>query len=250
MIIETSFENNKVEIDLSKGMDISIAINPTSGVNAFHIPLASFEPIRVGNFVGSVKEGGSANCENLFINAHGNGTHTECIGHITKERVCINDCLKEFFFFSQIISVTPKEVNGDYIIDIDSISNYKKQNDCEAIIIRTLPNTSEKLTKNYSGKNPTYLSASLCKHLREIGIKHLLLDQPSVDREEDEGALAAHKAYWDFNGEFRTDMTITELIYVPNEIKDGTYFLNLQIASLMTDASPSKPLLFELNAKI
>ncbi len=246
MKIEVTFEQKKVEIDLSSGTDISIAIDPNSGVNAFHIPRATFEPIRVGSFVGSVKEGGSANCENLYINAHGNGTHTECIGHISIERICINDCLKEFFFFAQLISVTPKFSNGDYIIDMDSISNYKKQHDCDAILIRTLPNTFEKLTANYSGQNPTYLSPDVCTYLREIGIKHLLIDQPSVDREEDGGALAAHKAYWDYHGAFRKDMTITELIYVPSEISDGTYFLNLQIASLMTDASPSKPLLFNM----
>ncbi len=246
MKIETIFDEKKVSVDLAKGIDISISIDPNSGVNAFHIPPAKFEPIRVGSFVGSVKEGGSANCENLFINAHGNGTHTECIGHISKERVCINDCLKEFFFFSQLISVTPNKTGEDFIIDLNSISNYVKHKDCEALIIRTLPNSTEKLTTNYSGKNPTYLNAELCKHLREIGIKHLLIDQPSVDREEDAGALAAHKAYWDFSGEFRKDMTITELIYVPNEVIDGTYFLNIQIASLMTDASPSKPLLFNM----
>lgn len=246
MKIEVLFSNQKVEIDLSKGKDISIAIDPKSGVNAFHIPLAKFEPIRVGSFVGSVKEGGSANCENLFINAHGNGTHTECIGHISKERICINDCLKEFFFFAQLISVNPKNINEDNIIDLDSLSAFEKHPDCEAIIIRTLPNTIDKLSRNYSGQNPTYLSHELCTHLREIGIKHLLVDLPSVDREEDAGALAAHKAYWDFHGEFRTDMSITELIYVPTEIPDGIYFLNLQIASLMTDASPSKPLLFNM----
>ncbi|MCF8283488.1 MAG: cyclase family protein [Sphingobacteriales bacterium] len=246
MKIEVPFNNKKVSIDLAKGIDISIAIDPNSGVNAFHIPTAKFEPIRVGSFVGSVKEGGSANCENLYINAHGNGTHTECIGHISEERVCIHDCLKQFFFFAQLVSVTPKEFNGDFIIDIESINNYQKQMECEAIIIRTLPNHTNKLTTNYSGINPTYLSPELCEYLREIGIKHLLIDLPSVDREEDEGALAAHKAYWDFEGAFRKDMTITELVYVPTEVEDGTYFLNLQIASLMTDASPSKPLLFNM----
>ena len=66
MKIEVLFEAKKVNIDLSKGIDISIAINPEAGVNAFHISRAKFEPIRVGSFVGSVKEGGSANCENLF----------------------------------------------------------------------------------------------------------------------------------------------------------------------------------------
>lgn len=246
MIIETVFNEQKISINLSKGIDLSIPINPNQGVNAFNIPSAQFEPIRVGSFVGSVKEGGSANCENLYLNAHGNGTHTECIGHISKERVSINDCLTHFFYFAQLITATPIKKGEDYCIGIECLSSFQKQGDCDALIIRSSPNDSNKLHKNYSGTNPTYLSAELCKLIREMGIKHLLIDLPSVDREEDGGELAAHKAFWDYHGAFRKDMTITELIFVPNEVSDGTYFLNLQIASLMTDASPSKPVLFNV----
>jgi hypothetical protein len=36
------------------------------------------------------------------------------------------------------------------------------------------------------------------------------------------------------------------MFYAPNEIKDGIYLLNLQIAALETDASPSKPILYQL----
>lgn len=248
MIIKTTFQQKEVSINLKKGIDLSIPIEPNKGVSAFHIPGARFEPIRVGSFVGAVKEGGSANCENLFLNAHGNGTHTECIGHITEERICIHDCLKEFFFFTQVHSVSPHKVNEDMIVDIDALNLFEKIEECEAIIIRTLPNTKQKLQQNYSGNNPTYLSAAFCEKIRTLGYKHLLLDLPSVDREEDGGALAAHKAFWDFEKTKRKDMTITELVYIPDGVADGAYFLNIQIASLMTDASPSKPVLFPLNS--
>jgi arylformamidase len=77
-------------------------------------------------------------------------------------------------------------------------------------------------------------------------VKHLLLDLPSVDREEDGGALAAHKAFWQYPESIRMDATITELIYVPNHVGDGLYLLNLQIASFESDASPSKPILYHL----
>ncbi|MBK9767712.1 MAG: hypothetical protein IPP63_12210 [Chloracidobacterium sp.] len=39
--------------------------------------------------------------------------------------------------------------------------------------------------------------------------------------------------------------TITELIYVPNEVSDGVYLLNLQIAPFATDAAPSRPMLLK-----
>lgn len=249
MIIKTFFDYNEYSIDLSKGIDLSIAIHPNKGVNAFHIPEAKFEPIRVGSFVGSVAEGGSANCENLFINAHGNGTHTECVGHISKERICINDCLKKFHFYAQVVTLTPTEKDTDHVIEIDSINQLTRISDVEALIIRTHPNTIDKKNKNYSGQNPCYMSAELCEKIRLMGFKHLLIDVPSVDREEDAGALAAHKSFWNYNIEPALDMTITELIFVPDEVEDGVYFLNIGISSLMTDASPSKPTIYKMTKR-
>ncbi|SVA50262.1 uncharacterized protein METZ01_LOCUS103116 [marine metagenome] len=43
------------------------------------------------------------------------------------------------------------------------------------------------------------------------------------------------------------DATITEFIYVPNTIKDGTYFLNIMVAAIENDASPSKPILYKIS---
>jgi arylformamidase len=87
----------------------------------------------------------------------------------------------------------------------------------------------------------------------EIGIKHLLVDMPSIDRIFDEGRLSNHRTFWNVQqGAFETNEkssiynTITELIYVPNKIKDGNYLLNLQIAPFASDASPSRPVLFEI----
>ena len=74
----------------------------------------------------------------------------------------------------------------------------------------------------------------------------MLIDLPSVDPENDEGAVAAHHTFWHTEGEVRLDCTITELVYVPDEVKDGTYFMNLQVAAFENDAAPSRPLLFDL----
>ena len=84
------------------------------------------------------------------------------------------------------------------------------------------------------------------EYIVEQGIEHLLIDLPSVDRESDEGKLLAHKAFWKFPNQIREQSTITELIYVPNKVKDGLFLLNIQIASFEIDASPSKPVLYKL----
>ena len=82
--------------------------------------------------------------------------------------------------------------------------------------------------------------------IRELGVEHLLIDLPSVDKEKDDGKLLAHKAFWNFNSEVRLNATITEFIYVPDSITDGAYFLNLQVAPFENDASPSRPVLYKI----
>ena len=80
--------------------------------------------------------------------------------------------------------------------------------------------------------------------LREMGVKHLLIDLPSVDKEKDNGKLLAHKAFWNFPENPRFEATITELVFVPNDVQDGSYLLNLMIAPFHNDATPSKPVLY------
>jgi hypothetical protein len=92
------------------------------------------------------------------------------------------------------------------------------------------------------------------RYLRELGVRHLLVDLPSVDRMNDDGILSAHRVFWgvapgeiDIEPEKRSPYTITELIYVPDSVADGSYLLNLQIAPFLADAAPSRPILYPLS---
>jgi kynurenine formamidase len=239
-------KQKKYTVDLGKPIDLSIPLRSGShNPNAFGIQQPQFEPFRAGGFVGSVAQGGSVNCENLFFNPHGNGTHTECVGHISKERITINQCLKQFYAIAQVITVEPKAIDNDNVVMLEGTTHLISP-EAEAVIIRTTPNSADKLEQVYSGNNPTFLEAGLCAWFKEAGIKHLLIDLPSVDAEEDGGALAAHHAFWNYPAAPRMDATITEMIFVPDEVTDGIYLLNLQIASIESDASPSKPVLYKL----
>jgi kynurenine formamidase len=240
------YKDQQFTINLHQPIDISIAMNSgAQNPNAFSIQAPLFEPFKAGGFIGSVAAGGSVNCENLFINAHGNGTHTECVGHISRERITIHQVLKQFFFLAQVVTVAPQQVNGDYVVMLDAVEPFLHPL-IDALVIRTTPNTTAKLSAVYSGNNPTYLQPELCAYLRNKGVKHLLIDLPSVDREEDGGALLAHHAFWNYPESPRMDATITEMAYIPDEVADDIYVLNLQIASLQTDASPSKPVLYKV----
>jgi arylformamidase len=188
---------------------------------------------------------------NVKINPHGNGTHTECVGHITSEPFTINQCLKEFIFIAELISIYPVRMeNDDEVIMREQVEKSLGAQRPDALIIRTFPNDILKLKKNYSGKNPPFLHDSVAEFLVSIGVKHLLVDLPSVDREEDGGKLLFHKTFWQYPHAVRKDATITELIFVPGEVEDGKYLLNLQIASFELDASPSKPVLYQLTENL
>ena len=243
--------NNKT-VDLSKPIDISLPLtNNDQNPIAWYIEQPIIEPVKVGDWTGKVSEGASTNFNNIFFNPHGHGTHTECLGHITHDFYSINQCLKQFFFNAELISITPENQNNDMVITKSQIEKSLTGNNPEALIIRTLPNLESKKHQNYSHTNPPYLLEGAAVYIREIGIKHLLIDLPSVDREEDEGKLLAHKAFWNvtnintLNFDARLDCTITEMIYVDDSIQNGNYLLNLQIVNFENDASPSKPVLYK-----
>ncbi len=125
MKAQVEIENRLRTVDFAKPIDISIPLRASDeNVNAFHIDPPRFEPFKAGSFVGSVAAGGPCNCENLFINAHGHGTHTECVGHISHERITINQCLKQFVFLAKLITLGPaRQANGDLVIDRAMLSS-------------------------------------------------------------------------------------------------------------------------------
>ncbi|RYJ43290.1 cyclase family protein [Flavobacterium beibuense] len=245
--------NTTFEIDFSKPIDISIPLtNTDSNPIAWYIDKPVIEPVKMGDWVGKVSEGASTNFNNIFFNPHGHGTHTECLGHITKDFYSINQALKQFFFLAEVVSIQPEVQVEDLVITKLQIEDALEGKSPEAIVLRSLPNDVVKKSKNYSNTNPPYLEEAAATYIRECGIKHLLIDLPSVDKEKDEGKLLAHKAFWNvkdvnnLNADARHDATITEMIYVNDEVTDGSYLLNLQIASFENDASPSKPVLYKL----
>jgi hypothetical protein len=150
--------------------------------------------------------------------------------------------LGDGYWIAQLISVYPtSREDGDRIID-----QLEWDQDIEAIIIRTQPNHPDKMFRQYGHTNPPYLDAAVMAKMADANIRHLLIDLPSVDKEEDGGALSAHKAFWQYPGEMRLEATITEMIYIDNVIPDGLYLLQIQIPALALDASPSRPYIYPL----
>lgn len=248
MIATITHKGKNYKVDLSRPIDISIPLRTgPENVSAWYVEPVKIEPVRMGDWVGDVNLGGSVNFRNITFNPHGNGTHTECVGHISKEPYTINQCLTTFFFFAELISLLLEEdASGDWIVTKQQVTAMLGDKRPEALVIRTLSNPASKINQQYSNTNPPYIHHEAMDYIQSIGIKHLLFDMPSVDREQDEGKLLAHHSFWQYPHNTQKDRTITELIYVPNTVFDGSYLLNLQIASFENDASPSKPVLYQV----
>ena len=247
MKTKITYKKRDYQINLAKPLDISIPLRgDESNVNAWYIAHPRIAPHQEGDFTGSVAKGASTNFNDIWFNPHAHGTHTECVGHITKDFHSINQNLNQFFYFTEVITIAPGKLEEDFVISRKQLENALKDKKTDALVIRTLPNTSAKLSRHYSNTNPPYLMESAVEFLVERGVLHLLIDLPSVDKEKDNGELLGHKAFWNFNGELRKSATITEFVFVPNHILDGTYFLNLQVAPIENDASPSRPVLYKI----
>lgn len=247
MEILLAFKGKNYKADLAVPYDISLAVAPGEGhVRAWYLPPVVMEPVRMGDWIGAVASGASVNFRNILFNPHGHGTHTETVGHISPEIHSVNTFFREFFCFADLVSISPFEQDGDRIILRGQLASACPDT-ADAVIIRTLPDDPGKCNRDYSHTNPPYLHHDAAAWLRERGVRHLLIDTPSVDREEDGGNLLAHHAFWNYPERPRLDATITELVYVGSEIPDGRYFMNLQVAPVENDAAPSRPLLFSLN---
>lgn len=236
--------------DTAAPIDISLGIKRNNvGVNCFFTERPQFIPYQAGTFTGSVAAGGACNVDVISFTPHGNGTHTECIGHINSKGRTIPETLRNSHVLCSVISATPLQVNDDRVITLEMVMQAQVGDGIEAVALRTLPNLNKE-SFDYSGTNPAYFAPDALKWLNGKGIKHLLCDIPSVDREDDGGKLLAHKAFFGEPENPEMHATITELIYIPDQILDGIYMLNLQIANFESDASPSRPLLFSISPVI
>ena len=247
------------EFDLSHPIDISIPMRFNGPQpNAYGVDPAVAAACEYGDLIGDTRRGGSCNFERVTLIPHCNGTHTECVGHITDERISITDCLKDTLAEAALITVLPEETpDGEQLITRESLANLagaltRELAASRALIVRTLPNDDSKLIRTYDEATiPPYFTLDAMKYIVDCGFRHLLVDMPSIDRIFDEGKLLNHCMFWGVApGGRETDAsshiynTITEMIYVPNEVSDGDYLLNLQIAPFVLDAAPSRPVLF------
>jgi arylformamidase len=255
-------------VDVEHAHDLSIALTfDGQQPRFFGAPAATSMPLAAGSFVGDVRRGGSCNCASYSLTPHCGGTHTECVGHITIERVSVRDTALAPLYPALLASVRPQAASateerskpgpqaGDHLITRAELARATRDFDLggnTALIVRTLPNAPDKRRRDYdAGHPPPYFSIAAMEWMLEHGVEHLVVDVPSIDRASDQGLLTAHRLFWGMPlGETsvasagRATATVTELAYIDDLVPDGHYVLSLQIAPFAADAAPSRPLLY------
>lgn len=237
-------------VDFSRPIRISLPLSRQgSNPHAYFLPPALIVPISAEGFIGDVQAGGACNCELLTIAPHGNGTHTECVGHISSERVYIKDALTASLVHARVVSCTPKPYanTGDSVITAQDILSALGGFSGDALVVRTVPNDPGKRQRQWSGTNPPYFEPGVGIVLRDRGIRHLLCDIPSVDRESDGGVMSVHHEFWHYPERPRLDATITEMIFVPDSVEDGEYLLQISVPPIESDAAPSDITLYSFH---
>jgi arylformamidase len=255
--------------DLGDPLPIAIPLDfDGAQPNHFEAPRAHAAPLTHGHWVGEVLAGGTVNCAAIALVPHCNGTHTECVGHITEDRVSVTDILRGGLHLARVVTVKPTRVDrtneetdplsaGDeWVITAAALQSALDglPGSSAALVIRTLPNDVTKLHRAYDGAAPApYLTVDAARLLVAAQIDHLVCDLPSLDRAHDDGRLQAHRTFWGLpapsrrsDDAHRGHATITELAWIAPMIRDGWYLLDLQMPAFLSDAAPSRPLLYPL----
>ncbi len=266
MKLSITLDEETYELDSKEFTDLSIPMFfDGAQPNLYGVAKASARAYEDGEFVGDTRRGGSCNFETYTLNPHCNGTHTECVGHIVNQRIAIAQVVTDILIPTTLITVEPEIAihtadrydpsfgEDDLVISAKSLFYQLQHGDrafLEAVMIRTTPNETSKKQRDYTAWPAPFFTHDAIKYLLDIGVRHLITDTPSIDRMRDEGRLSSHHIFWgvpqgfhECDAKIHSNNTVTEMVYIPDEIRDGNYFTTIQIPPFVADAAPSRILI-------
>ena len=254
--------------DCSTPVDLALTLDFEGPQPRFFAPRgARSTALSIGGFTGDVRTGASCNCAELSLAPHCHGTHTECVGHVTEDGLQVSSLTPVPPALALLATVEPlpaagdaegaARAAGDRLITRNALQAATAAWAAEpwsALILRTRPNDADKRTRSYEGPAPApYFAADGMEWIVAHGVRSLVVDLPSLDRADDGGRLEAHRIYWGLGASDRRSTEarrpaalVTELAYIPDEVPDGLYLLDLQVAPFASDAAPSRPVIYAL----
>jgi hypothetical protein len=255
--LEFSRSGRRWRVDSLAGFDLAVTLEFDGPQPRFFAAQgAEARPLVVGGFNGDVARGASCNCSIHMLAPHCHGTHTESVAHVTVNGPTVAALTPARPTLAVLVTVQPVPADGvpDPVItraQLERASSKWAGDPWDALVVRTLPNDPAKARRHYAGPCPApYFTPDAMRWIVERGVVSLVVDLPSLDRADDDGALAAHRIYWglapgerDATAAARRLTLVTELAFVPSQLDDGLYLLALQVPAFAADAAPSRPVL-------
>jgi arylformamidase len=257
MKAELQWHRFNLHIDFSAGNSLAITLDPHGPQPSFFAPApARSSPLRHGDYIGDIDLGGSCNAEVLEFAPHCHGTHTECRSHIDNSGGHVLDIIDQQPCLARLVSLNAVHDGNEITLTLEGLQEQLGQIDNlneAALLIRTLPNSVDKCSRDYA-LEPAYpvLSSEAMQWLSAQNLKHLLIDTPSLDQADDGGRLTNHRRWWGLDDAFHNSVvgsesrSVTEMIYVPNEVPDGYYWMHLELQPLAADATSSRPVIYPI----
>ena len=260
MKINIEYNDNIYEIDSDEGVDISIPVefNKDKNPKFYDTSNPRKDYYKFSGIEYNVDWGAGCSVPLVTMNIHCSGTHTETANHVIKNAPVISDITNLNFIPSQLISVTPESNSNEkyhaninendkmitksqLVKSLDSMDEF-----LDSVIVRTIPNDEEKKSRNYNSNYHPFLSNDALHFLKNKGIKHFVIDTPSIDKFDDDGKLENHKMFFSNEDGSINKNTITELVFIPDHCLDGKYLLFIGAPNFKLDAAPSKPIIYKI----
>ena len=236
----------------------------------FGAPRASARPLRAGDSAAASTRGASCNCEVITLTPHCNGTHTECVGHLTRERARRQGVIPRRLLLAVLLtssrsspatareSSDPAPRADDLLITRGALERAWPAPPAPRLQARARdPHAAQRAptsrTRDYAPRRRRTCRARRRSWLVERGIVHLVSMCPrSTAAAMGAGSPRTASSSACRRGAARSleaaaaRSTITELAFVPDALADGWYLLSLQVPALGGDAVPCRPLLYPL----
>lgn len=253
MKVQVRRRSVQLTVDFARGRSLAIPLDPEGRHPRFFADTSvQARPLRRGDFVGDMNRGASCNAEVIEFSAHSHGTHTECIGHVLPEHQPVIGTVDEAPTLMRLATIPVEARDENGLIPASALGDLATF-DIGALALRTLPNDADKQWRNYDDA-PAFpiLSREAIQRLSESSLMHLLIDTPSLDHPESHG-LQNHATWWGLYARVQPGVadaaarSLTEMIFVPDDIEDGCYWLDLQLAPFVSDAVPSRPIIYPVH---
>ncbi len=251
--------------DESAGCDATLPFDPAlRGGRAFGLRPTTVAAVEIGGGRSlRVDDGAPVDCADVMLNPHGGGTHVECVGHIVADAWTLADVEMPGLLPATLLEVKVEALGGcgehaggksagtDRVLTARALT--EAWDACgvegfdEAIAVRTDAASALPVGADWTGTNPPYPTIEAMDWLAGRARSLLVLDLPSLDREDDGGTTPNHRRWWGLPDGARTlgavaapQRLICELARFGPDLAPGPHLLRLDVAPIASDAAPAR----------